>query len=339
MREILIASERQYRVTFPKSWQSEIKDLISERNYVVLTPEKLAGDLSGVFPADRIITTENGEEQKSLSSYAKTIEEVAKKGLDRSSVIVAIGGGATTDLSGYVAATYMRGIDWVAIPTTVAGMVDAAIGGKTGVNLVAGKNLAGAFHSPIEVIIDPIWIRSLSHRDIRAGLAEAIKCGFIAEPRILDLMTGWQENIEEIIELSVKVKAGVVSRDFKESAEREILNYGHTLGHAIEKHANYTLRHGEAISIGLCFAAHLSREKCGLNGEIVKQHEVLLSELDLPTTYASSAFPALFEIMQSDKKRRSADIRFVTLKEIGRTERSVATREELERIYSQSVGR
>lgn len=218
-------------------------------------------------------------------------------------------------------------------------MVDAAIGGKTGVNLAAGKNLAGAFHSPSEVIIDIGWINSLSERDIRAGLAEAVKCGFIAEPKILELVKDWQNNLAQIIELSIQVKAGVVSRDFKESDEREILNYGHTLGHAIEKHANYSLRHGEAVSIGLVFAAELSREKVGLSQEIAAQHEAILQGLDLPTTYSKSAFSELFEIMQSDKKRRTAEIRFVTLAGLGSTNRTVASRDELEVIYQRVIGR
>ena len=339
MREILVVSEREYRVTFPISWQERVASLIANRNFVVITPEKLVPMLKGAFPQELIISTEDGEAQKSLASYAEVMERVATLGLNRNSVVIAIGGGATTDLAGFIAATFLRGIDWIAIPTTVAGMVDAAIGGKTGVNLAAGKNLAGAFHSPNEVIIDIGWINSLSDRDIRAGLAEAVKCGFIAEPKILELVKDWQNNLAQIIELSIQVKAGVVSRDFKESDEREILNYGHTLGHAIEKHANYSLRHGEAVSIGLVFAAELSREKVGLSQELAAQHVVILRGLDLPTTYSKSAFSELFEIMQSDKKRRTEEIRFVTLAGLGSTNRTVASRDELEVIYQRVIGR
>ena len=339
MRSIRVNSERQYSVTFPLDWQSQVINAISGRNVAVLTPERLVSQVLGTFSKDQIVVTEDGETQKSLTSYSKVMEEIARRGLNRSSVIVGIGGGATTDLAGFVAATFMRGIDWIAVPTTVAGMVDAAIGGKTGVNLASGKNLAGAFHSPIEVIIDTSWLKSLSQRDIRAGLAEAIKCGFIANPKILELALHWSENLEEIIELSIEVKAGVVSRDFKESLEREILNYGHTLGHAIEKHSNYTLRHGEAVSVGLCFAAALSSEKCGLDAGVVAQHERLLQHLDLPTKYSPTAFAELYELMQNDKKRRASEIRFVTLTELGKTDRTVASRAELERIYQKTVGR
>jgi 3-dehydroquinate synthase len=339
MKRIRVNSERQYEVTFPEDWHSQLEKVIANRNFVVLAPERLASQVLEAFSKAQIVVTEDGETQKSLTSYSKVMEKIAGLGLDRSSVIVGIGGGATTDLAGFVAATYMRGIDWLAVPTTVAGMVDAAIGGKTGINLASGKNLAGAFHSPIEVIIDTNWLKSLSQRDIRAGLAEAVKCGFIANPKILELIVNWSNNLQEIIELSVEVKAGVVSRDFKESLEREILNYGHTLGHAIEKHSNYSLRHGEAVSIGLCFAAALSSEKSGLDAGVVSQHEDLLQRLDLPTSYAPTAFAELYELMQSDKKRRAAEIRFVTLTELGKTDRTVASREELERIYKKTIGR
>jgi 3-dehydroquinate synthase len=252
---------------------------------------------------------------------------------------VGIGGGATTDLAGFVAATYLRGVDWVAIPTTVAGMVDAAIGGKTGVNLTSGKNLAGAFYSPKEVVIDTSWLSTLSDRDIRAGLAEAVKCGFISEPKILDLIFDWKRNLTEIIALSVGVKADVVSRDFKESYEREILNYGHTLGHAIEKYSDYSLRHGEAVSIGMCFAADLSVMLSGLSGSIAEKHREILQSLELPVTYSATAFDGLFDLMQSDKKRGADGLRFVTLKALGSTDRVTASKEVLNECYLESVGR
>ncbi len=338
MRQISVNSERSYQVTFPEDWSKRLAAITKDRNYVVISPASIRPHLNDL-DEERVILTDDGELQKTVSSYSVTIEKLAQRELDRGALVVAIGGGATTDLAGFVAATYLRGVDWVAVPTTVAGMVDAAIGGKTGINLEAGKNLAGVFHSPIEVIVDTNWLKSLSQRDIKAGLAEAIKCGFIGEPRILDLMRNWNSNLNSIIALSIEVKAGVVSRDFKESHEREILNYGHTLGHAVEKHSNYELRHGEAVSIGMCFAALLSKRINGLNDEIVDLHYELLEELELPTSYESRSFESLYEIMKKDKKRRSDEIRFVTLKEIGGTERSVVPKQTLQEVFEEAIAR
>lgn len=339
MRSIKVSAEREYRVSFVGDWKSSLEGITLGRSYIVIAPQSLASQLEEVIDASRLIITENGEASKSIPTFAGILENLADRGLDRGALIVGIGGGATTDLAGFIAATYLRGIEWVAMPTTVAGMVDAAIGGKTGVNLTAGKNLAGAFYSPSEVVIDTSWLSTLSERDINAGLAEAVKCGLIAQPKILELMPKWRDNLTEIIALSIEVKATVVSRDFKESHEREVLNYGHTLGHAIEKHSNYTLRHGEAISIGLCFAAELSRKLSGLSDSLVSLHTELLKLLQLPTTYPASAFDSLFELMQRDKKRRADGIRFVTLNAIGSTDRVTATKELLHECYLKSVGR
>jgi len=339
MNEIKVSAERDYVVSFPNSWRSRFNELIANRSFAVIAPEQISSQIKDVVDPSRLILTSDGESQKSIGTYGSILEKLALMGLDRSSLIVGIGGGATTDLAGFVAATYLRGVDWVAIPTTVAGMVDAAIGGKTGVNLTSGKNLAGAFFSPHEVVIDTNWLSTLSDRDIRAGLAEAVKCGFISAPKILELVTDWKRNLTEIIALSVGVKAGVVSRDFKESHEREILNYGHTLGHAIEKHSGYSLRHGEAVSIGMCFAAELSVKLSDLSGSIAEQHREILQSLELPVTYSATAFDALFDLMQSDKKRGVDGLRFVTLKALGATDRVTVSKEVLNECYRNSVGR
>jgi 3-dehydroquinate synthase len=236
----------------------------------------------------------------------------------------------------------MRGVDWIAIPTTLAGMVDASIGGKTGINSDYGKNLIGSFHSPQRVIIDSQWLKTLPTRDIAAGLAEVIKTGFIADSEILDLMSGFdiekdRNNIallDKLIEKSVTVKARVVSADFKESFEREVLNYGHTLGHAIERHSKFRLRHGEAISIGLMFAAHVSAAHCGLSQTIVDQHQNLLTRIGLPVSYELSAFPQLHALMTIDKKSRGNTLRFVGISDIGKTQRVEGLNiDELSTIY------
>jgi len=244
-------------------------------------------------------------------------------------LIIGIGGGAVTDLAGYAAASWLRGLDWVAIPTTVAGMVDAAVGGKTGINSDYGKNLIGAFHSPIKVIADTAWLKTLSDRDFAAGLAEVVKCGFIADAQILTIVEGLtldqirssKELTQELIERAVQVKADVVSGDFKESFNREILNYGHTFGHAVEIHSQYSLRHGECVSIGMAFIAHLSFESGLISEELLERHLSVLRGLELPVQYTQGEWPELFSAMKLDKKSRGNNLRFVVITEIGKTQR------------------
>lgn len=340
MRAIKVRAEREYSVLFAGDWLEELASVVDNRRTVFIAPALISEKIISRSPKAEIITVPDGEAQKSIASYESVIESVQERGLDRSSVIVGIGGGATTDLAGFVAATYLRGIEWIAIPTTIAGMVDAAIGGKTGVNLKSGKNLAGSFHSPSAVIVDESWIDSLPLRDQNAGLVEALKCGFIADPVILDRFQDAKLNLGEIIFRAIAVKASVVTSDFRESFEREALNYGHTLGHAIERHSNYLLRHGEAIALGMVFAAELSNQVAGLATESVALHRTLLARLDAPTQYRLAAWEELYKIMGSDKKRRGARIRFVTLPEIGKTDRDDSLDEAaLKSVFQRSVGR
>jgi 3-dehydroquinate synthase len=242
-------------------------------------------------------------------------------GFTRSDAIVGLGGGATTDLAGWVAASWLRGVRIAQIPTTLAGMVDAAVGGKTGINTDRGKNLVGAFHPPVGVLCDLSTLAGLGVNDYIAGLAEVVKCGFIADPEILDLIENDPELVTrpgnpreaELIERSVRVKARVVSEDLTEQGLREILNYGHTLGHAIEKAERYTWRHGAAVSIGLVYAAELSRALGRLDDETANRHKAILSSLKLPVTYRQGAFPQLLDTMKVDKKSRGDRLRFVVL--------------------------
>ena len=340
MKDIVVRSEREYRVSFTDSWKIELSRLCENRNFVIITQAGLKDRVSKGMPGAKLIVTPEGEEQKTMLTFTKLLEEVAALNIDRQSLIIGIGGGATTDLAGFVAATYMRGIDWVAIPTSVAGMVDASVGGKTGINLKAGKNLAGAFHSPVEVIVDMNWLETLSPRDVKAGLAESAKCGFISDRKILELLLqGYEKNLAEIVQRSIQVKATVVSNDFKESFLREDLNYGHTLGHAIERVSGYSLRHGEAISIGMIFAAEISHIASGLSLESVKLHYEILGLLDLPLSYRIDAWLSLYNFMTMDKKRKSNGVRFVTLEAIGKTGRAELKLEDLEKIYLTKVGR
>lgn len=242
----------------------------------------------------------------------------AAVGIERSDAIIGFGGGATTDLAGLAAATWLRGIDWYAMPTSLAGMVDASIGGKTGLNSQSGKNLIGSFYSPRSVLIDTSYLTKLPARDLSAGMAEVIKCGFISDYKILNLVQDDVIDFDQLIYRAVKVKAKVVAKDFKESKLREILNYGHTLGHAIEKDSKFRLRHGEAVSIGMVFAAELSNELVGLSKEVVDLHRVLSSNFKLPISYPKSRWKLLSALLLKDKKVKQGKVRFIGISKIGK---------------------
>ena len=251
--------------------------------------------------------------------------------------MVGVGGGAVTDVAGFVAACWLRGVRVVQVPTSLLGMVDAAVGGKTGVNTAAGKNLVGAFHPPAGVLCDLSTLDSLPWVDLVAGLAEVVKCGFIADPAILDLIEADRSAavdpasfaLRELVERSVRVKARVVSADLRESGLREILNYGHTLGHAIEKHEGYAWRHGHAISVGLVFAAALGRHSGRLDESVADRHRSVLTALGLPVSYPADRWPALRAAMRVDKKARGAKLRFVVLSGLGRPSILEASGDEL----------
>ena len=255
---------------------------------------------------------------------------MGQAGFTRNDLIVSVGGGATTDLAGFAAATWLRGINVLHIPTTLLGMVDAAIGGKTGINTDAGKNLVGAFHSPVAVLCDLNALESLPRNDYVSGLAEIIKAGFIRDPKILELIesdpegatsASW-EHTQEIIERAIQVKADVVSGDLREtlgtSVGREILNYGHTFAHAIERVENYRWRHGAAVSVGMVFIAHLARLAGRLSEDVVARHINILKSVGLPITYQDGKWDELLAAMKIDKKSRGDLLRFVILDELAK---------------------
>lgn len=339
-KSITIEAERKYEVVLVDDWATELLNSARGRRVVLLVPEKLASFVLTKLPGAELIVLPEGEAQKSISTFAEVLEKLADLLITRSDLIVGIGGGATTDLAGFVAATYLRGIEWIAVPTSVVGALDASIGGKTGINLDHGKNLAGAFHSPSRVIVDFGWLSTLDDRDIRAGLVEAVKCGFIADPTILDLMRDYQANIEAIIERSIQVKASIVGKDFRESNIREFLNYGHTLGHAIEKHSGYSLRHGEAIAIGLVYVAHLALELGYISEDIALLHREMLHYLGLNLGYTSGRWDEIFELMSHDKKRKSNSIALILLKDLAKPERVEAIPNEIMKsVYMNSIAK
>lgn len=273
----------------------------------------------------------DGEEAKTAQVAGFLWQVCGQAEIGRKDLVIGLGGGAATDLAGFVAATWLRGVEVLQIPTTVAAMVDAAIGGKTGINTSEGKNLVGAFHPPIAVIEDLDVLGGLGAHDTAAGLAEAVKAGFLADERILELaeadpaavLDTTSDAFREVLERGIRVKADVVSADLRESdtGRREFLNYGHTLGHAIEHNERYQWRHGAAVSVGMMFAAELSHLAGKLPEADVDRHRRILTSLGLPTSYRSRQWPRLEDEMRRDKKTRAGMLRFIVLDGIGRPTR------------------
>ncbi|MGK2879855.1 MAG: 3-dehydroquinate synthase [Mycobacterium sp.] len=263
----------------------------------------------------------DAEGGKDLPVVAYMWEVFGRIGIGRSDAVVSLGGGAASDVAGFAAATWLRGVAVVHVPTTLLGMVDAAVGGKTGINTDAGKNLVGSFHQPKAVLVDLATLQTLPRNELVAGMAEIVKAGFIADPVILDLIEADPETavdpdgdvLLELIHRAIAVKARVVAADETESALREILNYGHTLAHAIERRERYRWRHGAAVSVGLVFAAELGRLAGRLDDETADRHRRILVSLGLPVTYDADALPQLIDYMAGDKKTRSGVLRFVVL--------------------------
>ncbi len=268
----------------------------------------------------------DAEAGKELGVVGYIWEVLGRIGLGRKDAIVGLGGGAATDVAGFAAATWLRGVPIVHVPTTLLGMVDAAVGGKTGINTAAGKNLVGAFHQPRAVLADLATLRTLPHDELVAGMAEVVKAGFIADPVILDMIDADPRAavdpsggvLPELIRRSIRVKAEVVAADEKESELREILNYGHTLAHAIERRERYRWRHGAAVSVGLVFAAELGRIAGRLDEATADRHRAVLTSLGLPVGYDADALPELLEYMAGDKKTRAGVLRFVVLDGLGK---------------------
>ena len=346
MTTILVKAEHSYEVTFSHAWFTNLAQKCEGRVRVAIIVSKtFSPDLTTLRDLDaelHVFEVPDGEDGKNVETIAKLWNWLGAAGFTRSDLIVGIGGGAITDLAGFAAASWLRGLDWIAVPTSLAGMVDASVGGKTGINSDYGKNLIGAFHSPIEVIIDTNFLSTLADRDIAAGMAEVIKCGFIADPEILDLaglhsvesVRKSPEVISELIQRAVTVKAQVVSSDFKESFAREALNYGHTLGHAIEIHSKYELRHGEAVSIGLVYVAELALARGLISQADLDLHRSILSSYGLPVSYDRQAWQKLALLLALDKKARGNTIRFVALNGIGSTIRlEDLTSAELDAAY------
>ncbi|MFZ0834176.1 MAG: 3-dehydroquinate synthase [Mycobacterium sp.] len=318
-----------YPVIIGNGLLGELNRLLDGAHKVAIVHQPV---LAGAAENVRTALTDNGvdahrieipdaEAGKELGVVGFIWEVLGRIGIGRKDTIVSLGGGAATDVAGFAAATWLRGVPVIHVPTTLLGMVDAAVGGKTGINTDAGKNLVGAFHQPTAVLVDLDTLKTLPRNEIVAGMAEVVKAGFIADPTILDIIERSPEAatdpggpvLKDLIRRSVAVKAEVVAADEKESALREILNYGHTLGHAIERREQYRWRHGAAVSVGLVFAAELGRLAGRLDDATADRHRSVLASLGLPVGYDPAALPELVEIMAGDKKTRAGVVRFVVL--------------------------
>lgn len=332
---ISVTGETNYDVLVGRGHQEQVLGALGERvNKVLIVHTGSVGRIADelrTFLQDhysQVLLAEvpDAESAKRVEVAAFCWQILGQSDFTRTDAIIGVGGGAVTDLAGFVAATWLRGVDLIQIPTTVLGMVDAAIGGKTGINTAEGKNLVGSFYAPKAVVCDLDLLQTLSQNEIRAGFAEVVKYGFIEATEILDIVRADVDRaidpstpeFRRLIELSVGVKARVVSEDFKEGGLREILNYGHTLGHAIEHAERYQWRHGVAISIGMMFAAELGRLAGALSDAEVDIHREVLSSLGLPLTYPAGRWEGLLTAMQRDKKARAGMLRFIVLDAIGK---------------------
>jgi len=331
---IRVGGDQPYEVVVGTGVLAALPDLVGKRaeTVAVIHDERLGAVARPVRhvlddAGYRVAVTEvpAGEAAKDVTVLTRLWSWLAESKVTRSDCVIGIGGGATTDLAGFAAATWLRGVPVVLVPTTLLGMVDAAVGGKTAIDIPAGKNLVGAFHPPAGVLADLATLETLPSDDYVAGLAEIIKAGFIADGEILRLVAADPDgatqphgrHTRELVERAIAVKARVVAADLRESGQREMLNYGHTLGHAIEKLERYSFRHGDAVAIGMMFAAEVGRLSGHLTERDVALHREMLTSVGLPVCYPRSAWPALRETMSLDKKTRGARLRMVILDGVG----------------------
>ncbi len=273
-----------------------------------------------------------GERSKTIDTVAALWQELLAAGLGRTSCVVALGGGVTGDLAGFAAATFMRGVDWVGVPTTLLAMVDASVGGKTGIDFPDGKNLAGSFHHPRLVLIDPDVLQTLPERDLRAGMAEVVKHGIIGEVELFGIVEGgWdavQRELVDVIRRALVVKIQIVEADPLERGIRASLNLGHTVGHAVEAASDYTLRHGEAVAIGLVAEARLAEALDVAQPGVARRVHRALQRLGLPVAIPDGiASDAVVRAMIADKKRVSGAVHFTLPVAIGEVRTGVAVRD------------
>jgi 3-dehydroquinate synthase len=328
--------ERSYDISFGEDLSGQIAERVASllaagRKVAILTDESLPRHqeafLTKAFGNAPRLVVPLGEESKSLTVFGQVLDFMAANRLDRTSVLFAVGGGVIGDLGGYAAASYLRGIDFIQVPTTLLSMVDSSVGGKTGINLKAGKNLVGAFHQPKQVYISTGLLRTLPAREFAAGMAEVIKYGLLGDQELFTQLertplTVTSPGLASVIHRCCAIKAGIVEADERELAReggRALLNLGHTFGHAVEQVAGYgAYLHGEAVAIGLCAAARLSQALGYLRADEVARVDACIAAHALPVRLrAPLAYEALHQAMARDKKVRAGALRFVVLKSLG----------------------
>lgn len=350
---IVDLGDRSYPVVIGADLSSDATELFDLSGggaaFVVTHPhlaaaaKPLIDSLASTGMSVHLATVDEGETSKSLGVAERLFGEMAGLGMNRSDLVVGFGGGVVCDLAGFVASTYHRGMRVLHVPTTLLAQVDAAIGGKTGVNLSAGKNLVGSIHQPIGVLCDVAFLGTLGDEDLRSGLAEVIKYGFISDPSLLEVVVDERPRIQareeeilmRIVRRSAAIKASVVSGDERETGRREILNYGHTFGHAIEHLTG--MRHGEAIAVGMMAAAHLAVDLGMLEARAVTEHSEPLVASGLPVE-ATLDIDETLEVLKRDKKHRG-NLRFVLLDAIGSPRTGIEASDEQVRSALRSVSR
>lgn len=299
--------------------------IVTDENVAQIHAEKVTDILKQAGFSPKVFTVSAGEAYKNLETVSRMWRSFLENGLDRRSTIVALGGGVIGDMAGFAASTYMRGIPWIGLPTTLLSMVDASLGGKTGIDLPEGKNLIGSFYPPKLVLADPEFLLTLPERELISGMAEVVKHGIISDPELFNLCSNgldWvRENLEEIVKRAMAVKIKVIEDDPYEKGFRAALNMGHTVGHAVELVSKFDLRHGEAIAIGMTAEAKYSAQ-IGLAGQgVVEAIESTLKTLNLPTQIPDEMPRAgIIKAMRVDKKKNAKAIRFALPVEIGRVE-------------------
>lgn len=321
---LVTAPDAQYPILIGNGLLQTLPDLLAEHKLtgrVAIVTNKTLAPLYGeallkTLPDAVLIKLSDGEQYKTLETIRKLYDIFIDAGLDRHSVIIALGGGVIGDLTGFAAATYLRGVNFVQVPTSLLAMVDASIGGKVGVDMPQGKNLIGAFKQPTMVIVDPTMLRTLPDVEWRCGVAEVVKAGLIREPSLLDADL-YQRTAVDFIVRAIAIKVNVVQEDPYESGIRAYLNLGHTFAHALERVSNFKWRHGEAVAFGLLAAARLSQIQGLCDMALPFRVEQLLRALNLPVRYTEYSAGELRAFMNTDKKRQGGNVRFVLLRAAG----------------------
>lgn len=340
---------RNHQITFPngsvsvcfdtESLADQIRCLTTSLNSTITVTDRQVAKfhesdsvsmLQSMGMAPIVHQIEPGEASKGLAEVGRLFETMASTGIGRDGLVIALGGGVVNDLAGFVAATWMRGIKWLAIPTTVEAMIDACVGGKTAINLPAGKNLVGAFHHPTAIYINPAYLATLPSRDVRAGMAESIKHALLFDEAFL---VEHERNAEAILNLdpgviqgmiarNIQLKADMVRRDpLEQTGERMLLNFGHTIGHALEAACGFALRHGECVALGILAECRLSASRGMLDVRMVQRVQSVLMQFGLPTQIEQKLdMAAILTYLRHDKKARDGSVRFVLLRGVGRPE-------------------